>query len=109
MSAAACTAAACACQAPPPESRGEVHVAGVLVHVRPESLADLCLAISLLPAAEVTHESADGRVVAVLEAGSSRAVMQQLDAIRAIRGVLNVAIVYQHAESEAAMNEEVPE
>lgn len=109
MTAAACTTAACTCQAPPPDVAGEVHVAGVLVHVRPESVADVCLAISLLPRAEVTHESADGRVVAVLEAATSRAVMQQLDAIRTVRGVLNVAVVYQHAEPEAAMNEELPE
>ncbi|MBC5784117.1 chaperone NapD [Ramlibacter sp. USB13] len=87
----------------------EIHVAGVLVHARPESLHDVCVAVSLLPNAEVTHEAADGRVVAVLEAATSRAVMQQLDAIRSVRGVLNVAVVYQHAEPEEAMNEEIPE
>ena len=87
---------------------GEIHVAGVLVQARPESVRDVCLAVSMLPQAAVTHESADGRVVAVLEAASGRAVMQQIEAIREVRGVLNVAIVYQHAESEDAMNEEMP-
>ena len=44
------TSADCACE--PPDA--EVHVAGVLIHARPESLRDVCLAVSLLPQAAVT-------------------------------------------------------
>ncbi|HYE39814.1 MAG TPA: chaperone NapD [Ramlibacter sp.] len=102
----ACSPASCTCQSAP-AAGGEIHVAGVLVHARPERLDDVCLAVSLLPDAEVTHASGDGRAVVVLEAASGRAVMQQLEAIRAIAGVLNVAIVYQHAEPEEDMNQEM--
>jgi nitrate reductase NapD len=85
----------------------EIHIAGVLIHVRPEHADDVCVAISLLPDAEVSHRTADGRIVAVLEAGSARGVVQQLDGVRALRGVLNVAVVYQHAEAEDEMNKEM--
>lgn len=86
---------------------GEVHIAGVLVHIRPPYLPDVRVAVSLLPHAEVTHATDDGRLVAVLEAESARGVMQQVDAIRALRGVVNVALVYQHAEPEEDMSKEI--
>ena len=108
MTATPCTAGACGCQraaAPRPE----IHVAGVLIHARPESLADVCIAVSLLPHAEVTHQAEDGRAVAVLEAHSAGAVVQQIDALRSIRGVLNVAMVYQHAEAAEDMDKEMQE
>lgn len=85
----------------------EIHVAGVLIHARPERLDDICLAVSLLPRAEVTHAAEDGRVVAVLEAATGRAVMEQMEGIRQLAGVLNVAVVYQHAEPEEDMNQEI--
>lgn len=86
---------------------GEVHIAGILVQARPEYLDDVRVAVSLLPLAEVTYQAADGRLVAVLETGSARGVMQQVDAIRALRGVLNVALVYQHTEPEEDMSKEI--
>ncbi len=91
---------------PPPVP--EVHIAGVLVQARAPYVDDIRTAVSLLPRAEVTHESGDGRLVAVLEAATARGVMQQVDAIRALRGVLDVALVYQHAEPEEDMSKEMP-
>ena len=85
------------------------HIAGVLVQARPEHQADVCLAVSLLPKAEVTHRADDGRVVAVLEAATGRQVAQQIDAIRMLPGVLNVALVYQHTESEEELSKEMQE
>lgn len=90
-----------------PLPHDEVHIAGILVQARPEYLDDVRVAVSLLPLAEVTYQAADGRLVAVLEAGSARNVMQQVDAIRALRGVLNVALVYQHTEPEEDMSKEI--
>jgi nitrate reductase NapD len=60
-----------------------------------------------LPKAEVTHQAGDGRLVAVLEAASASGVMQQLDRIRSLKGVLNVALVYQHAEPEEELGKEI--
>ena len=85
----------------------EIHIAGVLIHARPQHADDVCTAVSLLPQAEISHRMADGRIVAVLEARSARGVVQQLDGIRALPGVLSVALVYQHAEAEDDMNKEM--
>jgi nitrate reductase NapD len=86
----------------------EAHIAGILIQARPEHAADVCLAVSLLPKAEVTHQGDDGRIVAVLEAASGRAIAQQTENIRILPGVINVALVYQHAESEEEMAQEMP-
>ena len=91
----------------PPVSGPEVHIAGVLIHARPEYAAAICTAITMLPRAGVTHQADDGRIVAVLEAATSREIGHQLDGIRSLRGVLNVAPVYQHAEAEADMDQEM--
>jgi nitrate reductase NapD len=85
----------------------ETHIAGVLVHARPEYIADIGVAVSMLPKASVTYQTDDGRAVVVLEASSAHEVARQLDSIRSLRGVLNVAPVYQHAESDEEMSKEM--
>jgi nitrate reductase NapD len=83
------------------------HVAGILVQAWPEHLARICDAIAAIPHAEVTHRAPEGRLVAVLEAPTGRDIVEQLDRIRALPGVLNVALVYQHAEPAQDMDKEV--
>ena len=46
-------------------------------------------------------------MVVTLEADSTPRTLDYMDAIRALPGVLNVALVYQHAEPVAAMDEEI--
>ena len=84
----------------------EVHIAGVLVHSRPLNLMQVHRAIDALDAAEVFQSSAEGKLVVVVEAGSAGQILDALDAIRAMPGVLNVSLVYQHAESASAMQQE---
>ncbi|AKJ28311.1 chaperone NapD [Caldimonas brevitalea] len=91
-----------------PQRRGdEIHIAGSLVHARLAEVAQVCAAIATLPNADVVQASVDGRLVVVLEAGSARDIVAVLDEIRNLPGVLNVALVYQHAEPTAAMLEEM--
>lgn len=85
----------------------EIHIAGVLVQCRPLDLMRVCRAVDALPAAEVFQSTADGRLVVVIEAPTSRAVIGVIDGIRALQGVVNVALVYQHAEPAADMRQEM--
>ncbi|HEX6362675.1 MAG TPA: chaperone NapD [Albitalea sp.] len=86
---------------------GDVHIAGVLVHCRALLLMPVHRAIDALAGAQVFQAHADGKLVVVLEADSGRAVLDAVDAIRALDGVLDVALVYQHAEPAAAMQQEI--
>ncbi|WP_159098918.1 chaperone NapD [Aquabacterium olei] len=85
----------------------EIHIAGVIVHTRQPHTVAACSAMDALEGMDVAQFSPEGRVVAVVEAPSAGAVMDLLDQVRGIEGVLNVALVYQHAEPADAMNEEM--
>lgn len=83
----------------------ELHIASVLVQARPEAVARLCQDIPALPGTTLAQWAEDGRLVAVLEHEGADGVLQSLSALRDLPGVLNVALVYQHAEPWAAMQQ----
>ena len=86
-------------------SDGDVYIASCLVDCMPPTLAGALTAIAAMAEASVYTHSDAGRIVVVLEAASSFAVVRAIDAIRALPGVVNLNMVYQHVESAAAMNE----
>ncbi len=55
--------------------------------------------------AYVSACNASGKLVIVIEGASTGALLSQMDEIRNIAGVLNVEMVYQHAEEESVMKE----
>ena len=86
-------------------SDGDVYIASCLVDCMPPMLAGALTAIAAMTEASIYTHSDAGRIVVVLEAASSFAVVRAIDAIRALPGVVNLNMVYQHVESAAAMNE----
>ena len=85
----------------------EVHIAGVIVHASPAQLGGVRAHLALLPGARIHAAGADGRLVVTLETDSTKRTLDYLDALRVVPGVINVALVYQHAEDAAAMAEEI--
>jgi nitrate reductase NapD len=90
-----------------PAASDEIHIAGVLVHARPLWLATTVRAIDALAGADVVQSSAEGKLVVVLEAASTQQLLDLVDAIRATPAVVNVALVYQHAEAASSMQQEM--
>ena len=85
----------------------EVHIAGVVVYVQPGALETIKSRISSLPVAEVHASSADGKLIVTLETDSTKRTVAFMDAIRALPGVHDVVLVYQHAEPLAEIEQEV--
>lgn len=83
----------------------ETHIASCIARVRPESMAASSAAIETLIGAPVSATDPMGKLVVVIEGGSTGALLDQMDRIRAVEGVLNIEMVYQHSEDEAAMKE----
>jgi nitrate reductase NapD len=83
----------------------ELHIASVLVQARAVAVARLCRDIPALPGATLAQWADDGRLVVVVEHDSAHGVLQTLSALRDLPGVLNVALVYQHAEPWDAMQQ----
>ncbi|ANQ83816.1 putative NapD protein [Azoarcus olearius] len=85
----------------------EVHVTGVLVQALPDHVQAVCAAVANFPEAEVCAVSETGKLVVVCECASADETLALLDRIRDLAGVANVALVYQHTETGAEMDEEI--
>jgi len=84
----------------------DVHIASCVAFARPDAVAGIARAIAATRLAEVPRQDAvRGRLVVLIEAPTSSQVLDVMDAIRALDGVLAVHLAYQHAESESDMKE----
>ncbi|ARU87926.1 chaperone NapD [Pseudomonas sp. M30-35] len=71
-----------------------MHIASLLVHARPELFAAVKANLRLLPGLELHQESPVGKLVVVIEAKDEQQILQRIDQINNIPGVLNAALVY---------------
>ena len=92
---------------PVTEPSADIHIAGVLVHCRPAALADVQRSVAGLERAELFQSSDEGKLVVIVEASSSAGVIETIDAMRELPDVLNVSLVYQHAEPASSLEQEI--
>jgi periplasmic nitrate reductase NapD len=85
----------------------ETHIAGVLVHAISTSVADVCAQLAALPQIEVHAANEGGKLVVTVEAPDTRALLDQIERISKVPGVLTATLVYQHNESVTSMQEEM--
>lgn len=83
----------------------EIHIAGIVVATTRAHTENIKNMLAILPGTVIHTVAEDGRMVVTLETTSTVATLDSMDAIRALPGVINVALVYQHAEPAAAMEE----
>lgn len=84
----------------------ELHIASCVAFAKPEAMQDAIRAIVGTGLAEVPRTDTSGRFVVLVERASAREVLDAIDAIRALDGVLAVHLAYQHAESESDLQEQ---
>ena len=81
-----------------------LHIASLLVHVRPELLGAVKANLRLLEGLELHQESPLGKLVVVLEAEHESQILARIEQIAGLPGVLNAALVYHEllaAEGDA--------
>lgn len=76
----------------------ELHISSMVVHARPEYLASVKQNIENLPGAEIHGESANGKLVVVLETQNQGFITDTIDKINNFEHVLNTALVYHQIE-----------
>jgi nitrate reductase NapD len=87
----------------------DIHIASCVAFARPDAVEAVVRAIQASGLAEVPrHDTQTGRLVILVESTSSTRVLDAMDAIRALDGVLAVHLAYQHTESESEMKEAAP-
>lgn len=77
----------------------ETHISSFVVHCRPTTLRNTCLAIDKLQGAETHHPEASGKLVVLLENDDEQSLLDTIAAIEAIDGVLSASLVYHHIDS----------
>lgn len=87
----------------------EIHIAGVVVYAQPAQLESIKACIAEVPYAQMHAQDERGKLVVTLETEGIKRTLDTMDAIRALPGVLDVALVYQHAEPVSALDQEVPQ
>ncbi|MFV3077912.1 chaperone NapD [Niveispirillum fermenti] len=87
---------------------GESHISSVIVHARPDTVADLSRHLLALSCEIVPTQGDASRLIVLIERSSTRAVAEALDAINALPGVYSALPVYHHAEQTAALAEPMP-
>ena len=87
----------------------ELHISSLVVHAMPSHRTEVDALINALPGAQIHDADASGKLVVTLEAPTSAAILDQVSAIRQAPGVLNVAMVYQHAEPLESRHTEIPD
>lgn len=91
--------------APAPDA--EVHIASFVIQHR--DTAGDALAAMIRDHADLDLALAGGtRSVVICESADRHAVMERVDLLQAVPGVLNVLLVYHHAEPAHALDEPLP-
>jgi nitrate reductase NapD len=79
----------------------------MVVHATPRRVSHMRQAILAIAGAEIHGASDTGKLVVTLEAPSTEEMLARIAEIQRLDGVLASALVYQHSDTLAAMNEEI--
>ncbi|WP_136475984.1 chaperone NapD [Pseudomonas sp. DG56-2] len=71
-----------------------LHIASLVVLARPQLLEVVKVNLRLLDGLELHQESAAGKLVVVLETANEHQILQRIDQINNLPGVLNAALIY---------------
>ncbi|WP_342316041.1 chaperone NapD [Lysobacter sp. FW306-1B-D06B] len=86
-----------------PDENADVHIASFVVQHRAEAIDAMVAHIDATADLELALRG-DIRSVVLCECANQYAVLDRMDALRALPGVLNVALVYHHAEPREALD-----
>ncbi|WP_114238328.1 chaperone NapD [Dyella sp. C9] len=77
--------------------RDELHISSLMLLYRPDAFDRLQSFVDAHPELEIaTH--AESRCVLLCETDNQRAIVDHIDALEALPGVINVSLIYHHAE-----------
>jgi len=76
----------------------ELHISSLIVHINIAKSTTIKTGINKLNGAEVITISEQGKVIVVLEAPNQRDIMEVIDTINELDGVINTGLVYHEFE-----------
>lgn len=82
----------------------EVHIASFVVHYRAEAAPALRQAVARRAGAEIAAQE-ETRAILLHECGGTRELLDCMEAVKAVPGVIGVNLVYHHAGPRSALEE----
>ena len=82
----------------------EVHIASFVVHHRADARAGLARVVEAHEGAEIAAQE-ETRSILLHEGGGTRELLDCMDAVQAVPGVIGVNLVYHHAGPRSALEE----
>ncbi|EFE95765.1 NapD protein [Serratia odorifera DSM 4582] len=77
------------------------HVSGLVVQARPEKFPQLLPRLLAIPDSEIpAQDRAQGKLVVVLQAAHSNALLEKIESVRNLDGVLAVSLVYHQQDEQ---------
>lgn len=76
----------------------EIHISSLVVHSRPSQATTVAARIREMPGVEIRGGVAAGKLVVTLETASEAEVVERLNAIQLLDGVLAATLVFHHFE-----------
>lgn len=85
----------------------ELHIASLIILVRPENFEEILKLADSLPRAECQHDANCNKLIVVFEASSEMELSDILDSINNWQGVLSAQLAYHHCEPAESLLEEI--
>ena len=79
----------------------ELHIASLVVHAKPAALDTVQPGVVALSGTEIHGVSDAGKMVVTLETDSEAEMLERIDAIGKLQGVLSVALVFHQVDDDA--------
>ncbi|WP_448188255.1 chaperone NapD [Azospirillum sp. sgz301742] len=76
----------------------ELHISSVVVHARPEAVPAIRPVMAALSGVDI-HAEAGGKLVLTLETESEQTIVEHLNTISLLDGVLAATLVFHHVEA----------
>ncbi|AGH81239.1 nitrate reductase accessory periplasmic protein NapD [Psychromonas sp. CNPT3] len=89
--------------------QAELHISSLIVHMRPHKSESIKKSINAFCGAEVVSISEQGKGIVLLESSHQREIMEVIDNINDLDGVLNTGLVYHEFEKIEYEEEKSPE
>jgi nitrate reductase NapD len=80
------------------EAAAEHHISSLVVHALPTAADAVCEALAAFDGIEIHARDPSGKLILTLETADDATIVERLNAIYGIPGVLSAALVFHHFE-----------
>ncbi len=86
----------------------EYHVTSLVVHVTADAVEQVKADIAALAGTDIHAVTEEGKFIVTLEGDTQKAILDNVEKINALKGVLSNSLIYHQAEPLEQESEETP-